>query len=82
MLTHEQTTISKKAIMTGSVRAIVHDLANSLNNMCGTVQLFEMELKNHRRDCQMSNRELIASLKDECSRMKSRLEDLRVYVNI
>jgi nitrogen-specific signal transduction histidine kinase len=79
MLMDEQTAISKKAIMTGSVRGIVHDLANSLNNTCCTVQLLEMELKNHQRDCQMSNRELITSLKDECSRMKNRLEELRQF---
>src|SRR5918992_5139181 len=63
--------------MPSSIGMITHDVANSLKNICGTVHLLEMGLKNHQRDHQEFNRELIISMKDECSRMKSRLEELR-----
>ena len=79
MLTDEQTAISKKAIMTGSVRGIAHDLANSLHNLCGTLQLLEMEVKNHQDHCKRLNGELIIRLKDECGRMQSCLEELRHF---
>ena len=68
-----------EAIMRGSLRNIAHDLANSLHNVCGTVQLLEMDLKHHQGHCKELNRELLSALKNECRRMKSRLEELRAF---
>ena len=76
MSTVEQTATTE-AIVPGTIGEIAHELANSLNNISSTVQLLEMDLKNHHGHCKELNRELIAGLKDECSRMKSRLEELR-----
>ena len=76
MGTDEQTATTE-AIMPRSVRKIAHDLANSLHSLCGTVQLLEMDLKNHQGRCKELNREVITGLKNECRRMQSRLEDLR-----
>jgi hypothetical protein len=60
----------------GAITQIVHDLANSANSICSTVQLLETDLnkdEGHRR----YTRELIIGLKDECSRLNSHLEELR-----
>jgi hypothetical protein len=72
-------TASIEAIKAHSIDKIAHDMANSLNNICSTVQLFQMDLKSHQGQCQELNRELITGLEDECSRMKSRLEELRRF---
>jgi nitrogen-specific signal transduction histidine kinase len=76
MSTDEQIPTTE-AIMQGSVRNIAHDLGNSLHNLCGMVQILEMDLKHHQGHCNELNRELLRGLKNECRRMKSRLEELR-----
>jgi hypothetical protein len=78
MSTDEQIPTTE-AIMPGSVRMIAHDLANSLHNLCGRVSLLEMDLKHHQGHCKELNRELLAGLKNDCRRMKSRLEELRRF---
>jgi hypothetical protein len=78
MSTDEQIPTTE-AIMPGTVRNIAHDLANSLHNLCVTIHILEMDLKHHQGHCKELNRELLTALKNECRRMKSRLEELRRF---
>jgi signal transduction histidine kinase len=75
MNTDEQTA-RIDGIPRSSLVTCVHELANSLNAISMTVQLLEIDLKE-----KVSSQELISELliilKDECSRMESRLEALR-----
>jgi hypothetical protein len=68
-----------EGIARSSLVGIVHELANSLNNICSTVQLLERDV-NQKAHSQGLIRELITTLKDECSRMESRLQELRRLV--
>jgi signal transduction histidine kinase len=60
-----------------SIAEIVHDLANSVNTFYSTVQFLELNFEKHEGPGQVLNRELITALKDECSEMNSRLDELR-----
>ena len=59
-----------------AITKIVHDLANSANSICSTIQVLEMDLNKHEGYPRYA-RELIIGLKDECSRLKSHLQELR-----
>jgi hypothetical protein len=59
-----------------AITKIVHDLANSANSICSTVQVLEMDLNKH-EGYPRYTRELIIGLKDECSRLNGHLEELR-----
>ena len=59
-----------------TITKIVHDLANSANSICSTVQVLEMDLYKH-EGYPRYTRELIIGLKDECSRLNGHLEELR-----
>jgi arsenate reductase-like glutaredoxin family protein len=52
---------------------IVHELANSVNTICSTVQLLERDLKNLQKDPLRLTQETVAILNDQCGRMQSQL---------
>ena len=61
------------------IAKIAHELANSISNICGTVQLIEMDLKGRQAagQRQQVNSQLLTALKHECSRLEDELEALR-----
>lgn len=68
---------SVEGIPRSTIVEIVHELANSLNTICSTVQLLERDLKNLQKDPLRLTQETMAILNDECGRMQSQLMELR-----
>ena len=72
----DEQTPGNDSIPQSAFTKIVHDLANSANSICSTVQVLEMDLNKH-EGYPRYTRELIIGLKDECSRLNGHLEELR-----
>jgi hypothetical protein len=66
-----------RAIMESSIGRILHDLANSINQISSTVQLLERDLKNNPEHSLDLIGKVITTLKHQCSQMQIPLEELR-----
>ena len=70
---------ASQGVPQSGIAKIAHELANSISNICGTVQLIEMDLKRPPAASQRQqvSSQLLTVLKHECSRLEDELEALR-----